>query len=140
MRDEGIAVEVCPTSEAVILGAEGDRHPFRLYRRAGVPLTLNTDDEGILRSNLTMEFVRAVRSWDLSYPDVKELARNSLEYSFLPGASLFEGRDYRRPRPPFRRLPERGWVPTPEEARLLATSDKATVQARLERAFVEFER
>src|SRR5262245_66096248 len=66
MRREGIAVEVCPTSNAVILGVEGDRHPFRLYRRAGVPLTINTDDEGINRSNLTMEYVRAVSGWNLS--------------------------------------------------------------------------
>jgi adenosine deaminase len=141
MRDEGIAVEVCPTSAAVILGMEGDRHPFHLYRRAGVPITINTDDEGVSRSNLTMEYVRAVRSWKLNYPDLKWLARNSLEYSFLPGDSLFERRDYRRPRAPFSRLKERGWTsPTPEEAKLLAASDKATVQARLERAFVEFER
>jgi adenosine deaminase len=140
MRDQGIAVEVCPTSAAVILGLEGDRHPFHLYRRAGVPLTINTDDEGVSRSNLTMEYARAVRAWNLSYADLKELARNSLEYSFLPGESLFERHDYRRPRAPFRHLKELGWVPTPEEAKRLAASDKATVQARLERAFVEFER
>jgi adenosine deaminase len=140
MRDEGIAVEICPTSEAIIQGAEGDRHPFLLYRRAGVPLTLNTDDEGVARTNLTMEFVRSVRSWNLRYADVKELARNSLEYSFLPGESLFERHDYRRPRPPFRRLREHGWTPTTEEAKRLAASDRATVQARLERAFVKFER
>jgi adenosine deaminase len=140
MRDEGIAVEICPTSEAIIQNAEGDRHPFSLYRRAGVPLTPNTDDEAVCRSNLTMEFVRAARSWSLSYADLKDLARNSIEYSFLPGESLFERHDYRRPRAPFRRLPEDGWTPTPEEAKQLAASDKATVQARLERAFVEFER
>lgn len=140
MRDEGIAVEVCPTSAAVILGMEGDRHPFHLYKRAGVPLTINTDDEGVSRSNLTMEYVRAVRSWHLTYPDLKWLARNSLEYSFLPGESLFERRDYRRLRRPFRRLKERGWVLTAEDTKRLAASDKATVQARLERAFVEFER
>jgi adenosine deaminase len=87
-----------------------------------------------------MEFVRAVRSWNLRYADVKELARNSLEYPFLPGESLFERRDYRRSRPPFRRLRERGWAPTPEETKRLAASDRAMVQARLERAFVEFER
>jgi len=140
MRRDGIAVEVCPTSNAVILGAEGDRHPFRLYRRAGVPLTINTDDEGISRSNLTMEYVRAVRSFRLSYREVKELVRNGLEYSFLGGPSLFEGRDYRRVRPPYRKLKARGWVPTPEEDKLLATSDKARVQVRLERALYEFER
>jgi adenosine deaminase len=140
MRDQGIAVEVCPTSAAAILGMEGDRHPFQLYRRAGVPLTLNTDDEGVNRSNMTMEYARAVRWWNLSYRDLKELARNGIEYSFLPGESLFEHHDYHRPRRPFRRLRERRWSPTPEEAKALAASDKATVQARLERAFVEFER
>src|SRR5688572_6576004 len=55
MKADGVAVEVCPSSNASILGTEGDRHPSRLYRRAGVPVTLNTDDEGISRSNLTME-------------------------------------------------------------------------------------
>lgn len=140
MRTERIAVEVCPTSNAVILGAEGDRHPFRLYRRAGVPLTLNTDDEGVSRSNLTMEYVRAVRAWNLSYTDLKELARNSLEYAFLSGESLWAGRDYRKVQAPYRRLLERGWVPGDAEKAALARSEKATLQVRLERAFAEFER
>lgn len=139
MRTEGIAVEVCPSSNATILGVEGDRHPFWLYRRAGVPLTINTDDEGISRSTLTMEFVRAARGFRLSYRDVKELVRNSLEYSFLAGSSLFVDRDYRRVHPSYRHLRERKWVPTPDEARLLAASDKATAQVRLERALHEFE-
>jgi adenosine deaminase len=123
----------------VILGLEGDRHPFHLYRRAGVPLTINTDDEGVSRSNLTMEYVRAVRSWKLSYADLKELARNSLEYSFLPGESLFERRDYCRIRKAYRDLRDRNWQPDERDTVLLAASDKAAVQARLERAFVEFE-
>ena len=140
MRTQGIAVEVCPSSNATILGVEGDRHPFRLYGKAGVPLTINTDDEGISRSNLTMEYVRAVRAWSLSYREVKTLVRNGLEYSFLSGESLFAGRDYRQVRPQYRKLQARGWVPTPDDGRLLAASDKATVQARLERALLEFER
>ena len=140
MRAEGIAVEICPSSNATILGTEGDRHPFRLYRRGGVPVTINTDDEGISRSNLTLEFVRAVRAWNVSYRELKELVRNSVEYSFLAGESLFEGRDYRRVRPQFRALKARQWVPTAAEERALAGSDTAAVQARLERALVEFER
>ena len=140
MKTDGVAVEVCPSSNASILGTEGDRHPFRLYRRAGVPVTLNTDDEGISRSNLTMEFVKAVRAWNVSYRELKELVRNSLEYSFLAGESLFEGRDYRRVRPAYRALKARGWVPAAADERALAASDKAAVQARLERAFLDFER
>ena len=87
-----------------------------------------------------MEYVRAVRGFRLSYRDVKELVRNGLEDSFLPGQSLFENRDYRRVRPAYRKLEEHGWAPTPEQAKLLATSDKATVQLRLERALYEFEK
>jgi hypothetical protein len=62
MRDEGIAVEICPASEAIIGNAEGDRHPFLLYRRAGVPLTLNTDDEAVARTNLTSALPPAPRA------------------------------------------------------------------------------
>ena len=80
------------------------------------------------------------RAWGLSYRDVRELVRNSLEYSFLSGPSLFEARDYGRVRPTFRALRARGWDPTPAEAALLAGSDKAAVQARLERALHLFER
>jgi adenosine deaminase len=140
MRERRIAVEVCPTSAAVILGMAGDRHPFRLYRRAGVPLTINTDDEGVSRSNLTMEYVRAIQAWGLSYRDLKELARNSIEYSFLPGESLFADHDYKKVRSQFRSLRRRGWQPTDTDQSALAASDKARVQARLERAFLEFEK
>lgn len=139
MRKEGIAVEICPSSNDRILGAAKDQHPFRLYRRAGVPLTLNTDDEGVNRSNLTLEFVKAVRSWNLSYAEVKELARNSLEYSFLSGESLYEERDYKRLRPQFRALRKRGWVVSAADEALLRASEKAAAQVRLERALREFE-
>lgn len=140
MRTQGIAVEICLTSNDGILGVRGDRHPFDLYRRAGVPVTLNTDDEGVNRSNLTMEYVRAVRTYRLSYPEVKRLVRNSLEYSFLPGESLYVNRDYRRLRAPFANLLRRDWKPSAAENRLLASSAKLRVQARLERAFVAFEK
>ncbi|MFN3651015.1 MAG: adenosine deaminase [Armatimonadota bacterium] len=139
MRDERIAVEVCPTSAAVILGKSGSDYPFHFYRKAGVPLTLNTDDDAVSRSNITLEYLRAARSWDLSYADLKELARNSLEYSFLPGESLWTDGAYRKLREPFRGLDRRGWQPTPAQEQALAASDRAAVQLRLERALAEFE-
>jgi adenosine deaminase len=54
-----------------------------------VPVALSTDDEGIARIDLTHEYVRAVETFGLTYADLKEIVRNSLEYSFLPGASLW---------------------------------------------------
>jgi hypothetical protein len=89
MAKDKIAVEINLTSNDVILGVRGNRHPFELYRRAGVPLVLSTDDEGVSRIDLTHEFQRAAETYGLSYKDLKEFARNSLTYSFLSGASLW---------------------------------------------------
>ena len=94
MHDEKIALELCLTSNRGILNVTPDRHPFPLYWAAGVPLVLNTDDEGISRGNLTMEYVRAAQWFKLSYGTMKWLAFNSLEYSFLPGESLFVDGDF----------------------------------------------
>ena len=136
MKRDGIAVEICLTSNAGILGVSGDQHPFNLYRKSGIPVSLNTDDEGINRSNLTMEFVRAVQTYHLSYAEVKELARNSIEYSFLPGDSLFIGHDYHRLRPEFNGVRRTGWK-SPADTQQL--SEKQRVQVRLEQAFAAFE-
>src|SRR5579863_8838234 len=94
MRDRHIDVEVNLTSNDGILGIKGDQHPFPIYRRAGVPVTLSTDDEGVNRSDLTEEFVRAVETYNLSYADLQELVRNSIEYSFAPGESYWKDRRY----------------------------------------------
>jgi hypothetical protein len=49
-----------------------------------VPIALTTDDPGIERIELTDEFVRAVTDYALTYAEIKDIVRNSLEYSFLP--------------------------------------------------------
>jgi hypothetical protein len=41
------------------------------------------------RSDLTHEYLRAVEGYRLSYVDLKRMARQSLEHSFLPGQSLW---------------------------------------------------
>ncbi|MGZ5850663.1 MAG: hypothetical protein ACXWJN_08785 [Methyloceanibacter sp.] len=90
MAAKGVLVEINLTSNADILGISGKDHPFPTYRKAGVPMALSTDDEGVSRIDLTHEYQRAVDAFDLTYADLKELVRNSLEYSFLPGASLWK--------------------------------------------------
>jgi adenosine deaminase len=90
MADKGVLVEINLTSNKVILGIEGKQHPFSTYRKFGVPVALSTDDEGVSRIDLTHEYVTAVETYGLSYADLKEIVRNSLEYSFLPGPSLWD--------------------------------------------------
>jgi adenosine deaminase len=94
MRDRHVAVEINLTSNDLILGVKGDRHPLPVYRKYGVPVSLSTDDEGVSRSQLTEEFERAVLTYNLTYGDLKEMVRNSIEYSFAPGASYWKDRKY----------------------------------------------
>lgn len=61
-------------------------HPFAEYLRFGIPVCLNTDDRGSWDSNMTDEYVHAVSLFRLSWEEVKQLGRNSLEYSFAPAA------------------------------------------------------
>jgi adenosine deaminase len=86
MAQKKIAVEINQTSNAQILGVTGAHHPFANYREAGVPVVISTDDEGVERTDLTQEYVRAAETWHLGYGDLKNLARASILYSFLPGA------------------------------------------------------
>ena len=87
MRIRKIAVEISLSSSDAILGVTGVRHPLRLYLKAGVPVVICTDDEGVSRSDLTNEYVRAVLEHSLSYAELKQISRNSLEYSFLDAAT-----------------------------------------------------
>lgn len=84
MAKDRVLVEINLTSNESILGVRDDAHPFQLYRRAGVPVCLTTDDEGVSRSNLTMEYVKAVQRYDLGYDDIKTISRDCLTHSFLP--------------------------------------------------------
>lgn len=92
MAHDRVAVEINLTSNAVILGVKGRDHPLSLYRAAGVPVVLSTDDEGVSRSDMTNEYVRAVTEQRLHYADLKQSARDALQYSFLSGAALWRNR------------------------------------------------
>jgi adenosine deaminase len=96
MAAKRVPVEINLTSNEDVLGISGKNHPFPIYRKFGVPVALSTDDEGIERIDLTHEYVRAAESYALSYADLKQLVRNSLEYSFLPGVSLWAAPDFAR--------------------------------------------
>ena len=61
-----------------------------MYLKFGVPVTLSTDDEGVSRGDIVEEYTRAAEKYHLKYLDLKELARASLEYSFLPSESLWK--------------------------------------------------
>jgi adenosine deaminase len=144
MAARQVAVEVPFTSNAQILGVKGDEHPFATYRAYHVPVVLATDDQGISRIDITHEYAYAARTYHLSYEDMKDLARASLQYAFLPGASLWQGNPTAqgyRPQAACRgQLPGSAGPLTPACRRLLDRSAKAAVEWRQEAAFAAFER
>ena len=131
-----MAVEACLSSAELILGVGGANHPFPLYRSAGVAQVICTDDEGVSRTDLSREYLRAVTAWDLSWADLKELSRNALTYSFLAGDGLYRGGVTHRECAGDALGADR---PSAGCAALLARSDKAREQWRLEAALRRFE-
>jgi adenosine deaminase len=138
MAKKNVLVEICLMSNDVILGVSGDRHPLPVYMKYGVPVALATDDEGVSRSDMTHEYLRAVEEYGLSYVELKRMARASLEHSFIPGRSVWQKPessvavcelDLRKPE-----------SPSPPCKALLESSERARVQWQLERAFAEFEK
>jgi adenosine deaminase len=127
MARERIAVEINLTSNDVILGVKGVQHPLAIYRAAGVPVVLATDDPGVSRGDLTQEYMRAVTEQGLGYTDLRQISRDSLTYSFLEGESLS---------PACASLRQ---TPSPACHELLQRSAKAREQWRLEQALARFE-
>jgi hypothetical protein len=136
MADRNVMVEACLTSNDVILGVSGDRHPLPMYLRYGVPVALATDDPGVSRSNMTHEYQRAVETYKLSYAQLKQIVRNSLAYSFLPGENLWS--DHKKNAACAADNPA-STKPSGSCSAFLSKSDKARAQWELEKAFSEFE-
>ncbi|MGW0788555.1 adenosine deaminase family protein [Streptomyces sp. NPDC002911] len=136
MARRQVAVEVPLTSNAQILQVEGDEHPFPVYRKHGVPVVLSTDDPGVSRGDIGQEYHRAARTYGLGYPELKDLARASLEYSFLPGRSLWRSDPVRRG---FRPVEECRVLESTRCARFTAQNPKAGLELRQERSFRAFE-
>ena len=132
-------IEICLTSNDVILGVTKAQHPLATYIRYGVPVALATDDEGVSRSEISREFLKAAEEQGLGYNQLKTMARTSLQYAFLPGSSLWQE--------------ARKFVPAPVCAKdapgaatlsngcrqYLADSAKARLQWKLEQDFRAFE-
>jgi len=83
MSERGVVVEICLTSNDVILGVSGREHPLAVYQSYGVPTLLATDDPGVSRSDMTLEYKRAVEDQGLGYRALKTMARNSLKHAFV---------------------------------------------------------
>ena len=107
LKREGIALELCITSNFQTGSWADERnHPLgELYRR-GVPVTLNSDDPFIQDSDLTDDYLKAVRYFGFELEDLIQLNLNALNSSFLsPGEARRLTAEYLGRVEAFRRSP-----------------------------------
>ena len=134
-----VMVEICLSSNDSILGVSGPQHPLATYLKYGVPVALATDDEGVSRSEISREYLRAVQDQGLGYLQLKMMARNSLQYAFIAGASLWS--DARKFVPVSQCQADLDAMKISSSAcqQYVATSEKAKLQWELESQLRAFE-
>lgn len=134
-----VMIEICLTSNDVILGVKGKDHPLTTYIQYGVPVALATDDEGVSRSEMSREYLKAAEEQELGYIQLKTMSRASLQYAFIPGASLWS--DAKQFRPVSQCAGDKPGQNASSKTcqQFLANSEKARLQWELEKEFKEFE-
>jgi aminodeoxyfutalosine deaminase len=85
LAERQVPIEICVTSNlrTGCCAKPGD-HPVKQYFDQGLMITLNTDDPAMFGTTLNQEFQLAQRTFDFTDEQLRELARNSFEASFLP--------------------------------------------------------
>ena len=139
MAQRHILVEDCVYSHELVRGMTGEENVLPIYLKAGVPVSIATDDEGIVRSELTGYFRRAVEGYHVDYPTLKQMVRASLEHAFVSGASLWVAADNFTVVPPCAQDMANPAAPSKACSDLLASSEKARLQWKEEAAFGKFE-
>ncbi|NEC90769.1 adenosine deaminase [Streptomyces sp. SID12501] len=87
LAEQRIALEVCPTSNIATRAVRTlDEHPIKEFVRAGVLVTINSDDPPMFGTDLNSEYAVAARLLDLDEWGLADLAKNAVEASFLDPA------------------------------------------------------
>jgi aminodeoxyfutalosine deaminase len=87
LADNGIVLEVCPTSNVRTRAVPSlDEHPLPALVAAGVPVTINSDDPPMFGTTIEEEYAVAARLLGLDATGVAGLARAAVTAAFLsPG-------------------------------------------------------
>lgn len=85
LREHGIALEVCPTSN-VRLGVARSlaEHPLPRLLDAGLKVSLGSDDPPLFDTDLIAEYVGAAQAFGWGPERLVSLARASIEQAFMP--------------------------------------------------------
>jgi adenosine deaminase len=85
----GIRLDLCPTSNwQAGTHPTLEDHPLARLYRAGVPVTLNTDDTTVSDISLSEEYINAVERIGLTLPELWAIDRGALDVAFADEAAL----------------------------------------------------
>lgn len=89
LRARGVTLDLCPTSN-VQSGIVPDlaAHPLADLHRAGVSVTISTDDRTVTNTNLTDEMVRTATTLALAPNELAAIAVNGFRRAFAPRAVI----------------------------------------------------
>jgi len=83
LAERQIPLGVCPTSNLKLgVYPSIDAHPVERLRRAGVPVSLNTDDPALLETTLEAEYALCQAAFGWTDDDLRAVARTSIDASF----------------------------------------------------------
>jgi len=86
-----IPIEVCPSSNLRTNCCRTlDEHPLKMYFDTGIMVTLASDDPAMFSTSLSQEYQLAQEAFGFTNDQLRELARNSFEASFLPAEKKVE--------------------------------------------------
>jgi len=87
LSDNRVPLEMSPTSN-VCTGAVPslEQHSIGRFLRAGMAVSLSTDDPAFFGTSLNREYAAVAREFHLSREEIITLARNGFEVAFLPEA------------------------------------------------------
>src|SRR6185369_6974158 len=83
VRERGVTLDLCPTSNVQAgIVAELAVHPLASLHRAGVSVTLSTDDRTVSNTSLTEEMARTAAALGLSAAELAAIAVNAFRRAF----------------------------------------------------------
>jgi adenosine deaminase len=89
LASRGVTLDLCPTSNVQAgIVASIEAHPLPRLLRAGVPVTLSTDDATVSDVTLSEEYRRAVERMGLTPGELWAVDRHALDVAFADQATL----------------------------------------------------
>ena len=84
---EAVPLTVCPLSNVKLCVFPGlEHHNLKTLLDAGLKVTINSDDPAYFGGYVAQNYIETARALGLTRAELKQIARNSLEASFVPAS------------------------------------------------------